>query len=213
MDVKIDIRDARSGISRQENIIAAGRRADRRRAGYYVIMLLRRSCLCLSLPQSRGILEGSSLLRVKANAAAPFSETTHEIERPVPASSLCILGRYGRHRGRRAGAYPDGLMPRMAQLRQGATARGGLHFHVADGIPLNRQHWYLVAVLVVALTYWHVLACVHRPVPVHGGAHQMLHDALAREVRASDKPHRRSKTGRRYCADKIQARHGGFEVC
>jgi putative MFS transporter len=46
-----------------------------------------------------------------------------------------------------------GLMPRMAQLRRNGTARGGgLHFHIADGIPLNRQHWYLVAVLVVALT-------------------------------------------------------------
>lgn len=45
-----------------------------------------------------------------------------------------------------------GLMPRMARLRAGTGARGGLHFHVADGIPLNRQHWYLVAVLVVALT-------------------------------------------------------------
>jgi len=45
-----------------------------------------------------------------------------------------------------------GLMPRMARLRAGTGARGGLHFHVADGIPLNRQHWYLVAVLVIALT-------------------------------------------------------------
>jgi hypothetical protein len=45
-----------------------------------------------------------------------------------------------------------GVMPRMARLRAGTGARGGLHFHIADGIPLNRQHWYLVAVLVVALT-------------------------------------------------------------
>lgn len=43
-----------------------------------------------------------------------------------------------------------GLMPRLAQMRQ--TLQGGrVHFHVADGVPLNRAHWTLVAVLVVAL--------------------------------------------------------------
>jgi putative MFS transporter len=45
-----------------------------------------------------------------------------------------------------------GLMPRLAQVRM--TTRGGdrLHWHVADGVPLNVQHWKLVTVLVVALT-------------------------------------------------------------
>jgi len=46
-----------------------------------------------------------------------------------------------------------GLMPRLAQMRQ--TLHGDahhLHFHVADGVPLNRAHWTLVLVLVVALT-------------------------------------------------------------
>lgn len=45
-----------------------------------------------------------------------------------------------------------GLMPRLAQMRQ--TLHGGgnyLHFHVADGVPLNRAHWTLVTVLAVAL--------------------------------------------------------------
>ena len=45
-----------------------------------------------------------------------------------------------------------GLMPRLAQMRQ--TLHGDtrhLHFHVADGVPLNHEHWKLVAVLVVAL--------------------------------------------------------------
>lgn len=44
-----------------------------------------------------------------------------------------------------------GLMPRMAQMR--LTLHGGdpLHFHIADGIALNREHWKLVAVLLVAL--------------------------------------------------------------
>ncbi len=45
-----------------------------------------------------------------------------------------------------------GLMPRLAQMRN--TLHGGkgrVHFHIADGVPLNREHWTLVAVLVVAL--------------------------------------------------------------
>ncbi|HVI24956.1 MAG TPA: MFS transporter [Xanthomonadaceae bacterium] len=44
-----------------------------------------------------------------------------------------------------------GLMPRLAQMRR--TLRGGthLHFHVADGVPLNRAHWTLVTALAVAL--------------------------------------------------------------
>jgi putative MFS transporter len=49
-----------------------------------------------------------------------------------------------------------GLMPRLAQMRQalhgGAQLSGGHHhFHIADGVPLNRAHWTLVGVLVVAL--------------------------------------------------------------
>ncbi|MEO6364777.1 MAG: MFS transporter, partial [Luteimonas sp.] len=49
-----------------------------------------------------------------------------------------------------------GLMPRitqMQQLLQGAAGNAGRHqyFHVADGVPLNREHWKLVTVLVVAL--------------------------------------------------------------
>ena len=45
-----------------------------------------------------------------------------------------------------------GLMPRLAQMRE--TLHGGarhLHFHVADNVALNRAHWTLVVVLVVAL--------------------------------------------------------------
>jgi MFS transporter, putative metabolite:H+ symporter len=44
-----------------------------------------------------------------------------------------------------------GLMPRMAQLRLNARPGSSLQFHVADGVPLNREHWKLVAVLVVSL--------------------------------------------------------------
>ncbi|WP_417474327.1 MFS transporter [Luteimonas mephitis] len=49
-----------------------------------------------------------------------------------------------------------GLMPRLDQLRESLLGSGQLpgrhaHFHVADGVPLNREHWKLVVVLVVAL--------------------------------------------------------------
>ncbi|MDQ3617483.1 MAG: MFS transporter, partial [Pseudomonadota bacterium] len=46
-----------------------------------------------------------------------------------------------------------GLMPRLALMRQ--TLHGDarrVHFHVADGVALNGEHWKLVAVLVAALT-------------------------------------------------------------
>src|SRR4249919_1613351 len=45
-----------------------------------------------------------------------------------------------------------GLMPRLALMQQAlhGDARH-LHFHIADGVPLNIEHWKLVGVLVVAL--------------------------------------------------------------
>ncbi len=46
-----------------------------------------------------------------------------------------------------------GLMPRVEQLRQTAHGHGHpLYFHIADHVPLNREHWKLVIVLAVALT-------------------------------------------------------------
>ncbi len=48
-----------------------------------------------------------------------------------------------------------GLMPRLAQMRAmhggGALHASSQSFHVADGVPLNIEHWKLVAVLVIAL--------------------------------------------------------------
>jgi MFS transporter, putative metabolite:H+ symporter len=45
-----------------------------------------------------------------------------------------------------------GLMPRIGQLRLSPQrAQGLMFFHLADGVPLNRQHATLVLVLVVAL--------------------------------------------------------------
>ena len=45
-----------------------------------------------------------------------------------------------------------GMMPRLEQLRaQRQGSASTLRFHVADGVPLNAEHWKLVVVLVVAL--------------------------------------------------------------
>ncbi|MEJ7745768.1 MAG: MFS transporter [Luteimonas sp.] len=45
-----------------------------------------------------------------------------------------------------------GLMPRIEQMRQTTQrARDHQYFHIADGVPLNRAHWTLVIVLIVAL--------------------------------------------------------------
>lgn len=45
-----------------------------------------------------------------------------------------------------------GLMPRLAQMREAMHGdTGHLHFHVADGVPLNIEHGKLVLVLMVAL--------------------------------------------------------------
>ena len=44
-----------------------------------------------------------------------------------------------------------GLMPRLEQVRRTLHDSSHLHFHIADGVPLNREHWKLVVVLVVAL--------------------------------------------------------------
>ena len=45
-----------------------------------------------------------------------------------------------------------GLMPRMEQMRRTLHAdRSPLPFHIADGVPLNREHWKLVTVLTIAL--------------------------------------------------------------
>lgn len=45
-----------------------------------------------------------------------------------------------------------GLMPRLEQMRNARHGDAGhLHFHVADGVRLNFEHWKLVTVLVIAL--------------------------------------------------------------
>jgi MFS transporter, putative metabolite:H+ symporter len=44
-----------------------------------------------------------------------------------------------------------GLMPRLTQMARTMHAGDALQFHVADSVPLNREHWKLVFVLIVAL--------------------------------------------------------------
>ena len=44
-----------------------------------------------------------------------------------------------------------GLMPRLALMRQALHGDRHAHFHIADGVPLNAEHWKLVVVLVIAL--------------------------------------------------------------
>jgi len=43
-----------------------------------------------------------------------------------------------------------GLMPRINRLKH--DNHGSIHFHVADQMPLNREHWKLVTALLVAVT-------------------------------------------------------------
>jgi putative MFS transporter len=45
-----------------------------------------------------------------------------------------------------------GLMPRLAQVRLTTCGGNRLQWQLADGVPLNRAHWTLVAVLAIALT-------------------------------------------------------------
>lgn len=67
----------------------------------------------------------------------------------MPMDTAMLIGMMVIPVGLLSAAY--GLMPRFGALRQPLQAGPGLQFYVADGIALNREHWKLVAVLVVAL--------------------------------------------------------------
>ena len=66
----------------------------------------------------------------------------------MPMTTEMWLGMAAIPAGLALSAY--GMLPRRAGLR-GPAGGAPLHFHVADGVPLNREHWKLVAVLVVTL--------------------------------------------------------------
>jgi putative MFS transporter len=68
----------------------------------------------------------------------------------MPMDGLMLTGMALVPAGVLLSAY--GLMPRLAQMRRTLhSERAPLPFHAADHVPLNREHWKLVAVLTMAL--------------------------------------------------------------
>ncbi len=67
----------------------------------------------------------------------------------MPMDSEMMLGMLLIPAGVLLSAY--GLMPRLAQIRRTTQATRPLQWHVADGVPLNREHWKLVLVLALVL--------------------------------------------------------------
>ncbi|MFK2904240.1 MFS transporter [Dyella ginsengisoli] len=68
----------------------------------------------------------------------------------MPMSPTMLVGMALIPLGLALAAY--GLAPRIEQVRRTLHgARSHAYFHLADGVPLNREHWTLVLVLVVAL--------------------------------------------------------------
>ncbi len=75
---------------------------------------------------------------------------THYHLAGMPMDPLMLAGMAIIPLGLLLSAY--GLMPRIESMRQTLQgARDHAYFHVADGVPLNREHWTLVIVLIVAL--------------------------------------------------------------
>lgn len=97
---------------------------------------------------------GCALITGGVLAHAPMflmGQYTHWQMVGMPMTPEMLLGMALIPLGLALSAY--GMLPRMARLR-GSAGTPALHhasFHVADGVPLNREHWKLVAVLVVAL--------------------------------------------------------------
>lgn len=67
----------------------------------------------------------------------------------MPMDATMITGMAMIPAGLLLAAY--GLMPRLGQMRNALHGGSPLQFHVADSVPLNREHWKLVIVLVIAL--------------------------------------------------------------
>lgn len=67
----------------------------------------------------------------------------------MPMDATMLIGMAIIPMGLLLAAY--GLMPRLDRMRQTLQHGSELHFHIADGVPLNREHWKLVIVLVIAL--------------------------------------------------------------
>jgi putative MFS transporter len=96
---------------------------------------------------------GCALLMAGVLAHGPMfvmSKSMHYHLAGMPMSPTMLVGMAMIPLGLALAAF--GLMPPVGQVRQ---SRRGAHvhayFHLADGVPLNRAHWTLVLVLVVAL--------------------------------------------------------------
>lgn len=96
---------------------------------------------------------GSLLLVAGVLAHAPMfamSAHTHYLLVGMPMDATMWTGMAMIPIGLLLAAY--GMTPRLAQMRQTLQGpRNHAYFHVADQVPLNREHWTLVVALVVAL--------------------------------------------------------------
>lgn len=95
---------------------------------------------------------GCAALMAGVLAHAPmFIHASHTGYRMVdmPMDASMMIGMVVIPLGLVLAAY--GLMPRLDQMRQRLHDPAPLQFHIADGVGLNREHWKLVIVLVVAL--------------------------------------------------------------
>jgi putative MFS transporter len=75
---------------------------------------------------------------------------THYRLAGMPMDAVMLLGMALIPLGLLLSAY--GLMPRLEQMRQALQGtRDPAYFHIADRVALNRAHWTLIVVLIVAL--------------------------------------------------------------
>jgi len=67
----------------------------------------------------------------------------------MPMTTDMLLGMAAIPLGLALACY--GLMPRLERMRRARDMGPPLQFHIADGVPLNVEHWKLVTVLMVTL--------------------------------------------------------------
>ncbi|MGY4514944.1 MFS transporter [Lysobacter sp. HA18] len=96
---------------------------------------------------------GCALITAGVCAHVPMfmmGQYTHWQMVGMPMTTGMILGMLAIPVGLAFSCY--GLMPRMERMRAaGGVSSAPLQFHIADGVPLNIEHWKLVTVLTVTL--------------------------------------------------------------
>ncbi|TBR13135.1 MAG: MFS transporter [Lysobacter sp.] len=96
---------------------------------------------------------GCALITAGVFAHAPMflmGQHTHWQMVGMPMTPGMVLGMAAIPLGLALSAF--GMMPRIDHMRRARLERSApLHFHVADGVPLNIEHWKLVLVLIVTL--------------------------------------------------------------